>query len=56
LRFAAKAAAKLRHHHVDNIHLLLGILRNEACVAARILRDHGVENEALEKIIEKHIG
>ena len=55
LRFAAKAAAKLRHHHVDNIHLLLGILRQEGCLAARILRDHGVQNDALKKIIEKHI-
>jgi ATP-dependent Clp protease ATP-binding subunit ClpC len=55
LRFAAKAAAKLGHQHVDNIHLLLGILRQEECLAARILLDHGVESEALERIIEKHI-
>jgi ATP-dependent Clp protease ATP-binding subunit ClpC len=55
LRFAAKAAAKLGHHHVDNIHLLLGLLRNQECLAARILQDQGVESEALEKIIDKHI-
>jgi protein-L-isoaspartate(D-aspartate) O-methyltransferase len=55
LRFAAKAAAELGHQHVDTVHLLLGILRKEECLAARILLDHGVESEALEKVIEKHI-
>jgi hypothetical protein len=43
LIFAAEEGELLRHKHVGTEHLLLGILREEKCLAARILLGRGVE-------------
>jgi hypothetical protein len=43
LNFAAEEAELLRHKHVGTEHLFLGILREEKCLAARILLGRGVE-------------
>ena len=54
LRFASASAKKLGHQNVDNVHLLLGILRKEGSVAARILRSYCVGSDTIEQIIENH--
>jgi len=43
LAYAAEEAERLDHKHVGTEHLLLGLLREEDCFAARMLRQRGVE-------------
>jgi ATP-dependent Clp protease ATP-binding subunit ClpC len=42
LAFAAEESERLRHRHIGTEHLLLGILREDKCVAAEILHDRGL--------------
>lgn len=42
LEHAAKEADQLSHKHIGTEHLLLGILREEKCFAAELLRDRGL--------------
>ncbi|MBZ5552075.1 MAG: hypothetical protein LAO21_05095 [Acidobacteriia bacterium] len=43
LMYAAEDAEALSHKEIDTAHLLLGLLREESCVASEVLRAHGVE-------------
>jgi len=52
LQYAANSAEKLGHRHVDTVHLLLGILREENCTAARILRGYCVESDIIEQRVQ----
>lgn len=45
--YAAEEATLLRSQHIRPEHLLLGILREEASAAARILREHGAQIERI---------
>ena len=47
LTFAAEEAGKLRHRHIGTEHLLLGILREEKCGAAVILKNRGARLQEL---------
>ena len=49
LKYAADSAEQLGHRHVDLVHLLLAILREERCRAAAILRERGVEASSLKE-------
>jgi len=42
LAYAAEEAEQLSHHHIGTEHLLLGLLREEKCFAAKVLHDHDV--------------
>jgi hypothetical protein len=42
LQFAAEEADRLTHSYIGTEHLLLGILREERCLAARILMEKGL--------------
>src|SRR5579864_6989350 len=42
LAYAAEEAERLNHRHIGTEHLLLGILREEKCVAAEILHERGL--------------
>src|SRR5688572_28918261 len=42
LAFAAEEAERLSHKHIGTEHLLLGLLREEKCFAAEILRERGL--------------
>lgn len=42
LSYAAEEAERLSHKHIGTEHLFLGLLREEKCLAATILRDRGV--------------
>jgi hypothetical protein len=45
LAYAAEEAERLSHQHIGTEHLLLGILREESCLSARLLRERGVTIE-----------
>ena len=47
LAFAAGEAERLDHKHIGTEHLLLGLLREEKCFAAEILRERGVQLDAI---------
>ncbi|MCZ6753373.1 MAG: ATP-dependent Clp protease ATP-binding subunit [Acidobacteria bacterium] len=42
LAYAAEEAERLSHRHIGTEHLLLGLLREEKCFAAEILRERGL--------------
>jgi Clp amino terminal domain, pathogenicity island component/NTF2 fold immunity protein len=42
LAYAAEEAERLMHNHIGTEHLLLGMLREEKCVAAQILIERGL--------------
>ena len=49
LKYAVDSAEQLGHPHVDLVHLILAILREEKCMAAEILRERGVEASSLKQ-------
>src|SRR6202167_2614723 len=58
LQYASDSAEKLGHRQVDSVHLLLGILREQGCVAARILQKYCVAADVIElqskELLERH--
>ena len=51
LAFGAEEAFRLNHKHIGVEHLLLGILREKGCLAAKILRKQGLELEKARKLV-----
>ena len=51
LAYAAEEAARLNQKHIGIEHLLLGILREEKCRAAKILNNQGLKLEKARKLI-----
>jgi uncharacterized protein (TIGR02246 family) len=49
LNFAAQEAATLQSGSIETFHLLLGLLREENCLAARILAKHGAVLDAVRE-------
>jgi ATP-dependent Clp protease ATP-binding subunit ClpC len=49
LSSAAEEAERLSHKHIGTEHLLLGLLREEKCFAARILNEYGIYLSALRE-------
>ncbi len=49
LEYAAQEAEKLSHKFIGTEHLLLGILREEGCGAARVLSERGLKIDALRQ-------
>jgi ATP-dependent Clp protease ATP-binding subunit ClpC len=47
----AEEAVRLSHKHIGTEHLLLGILREEDCVATRVLRKHGFTLDRLRAAV-----
>jgi hypothetical protein len=45
LAYAAEETDRLSHKHLGTEHLLLGLLREENCLAATLLREHGLALE-----------
>ena len=46
LAYAAEEAERLSHKHIGTEHLLLGMLREKDCLAARLLNERGLQLEA----------
>lgn len=42
LAYGAEEAERLSHRHIGTEHLFLGVLREEKCLAAKVLRSHGI--------------
>ena len=49
LAYAAEEAQRLGHKHIGTEHLLLGLLREEKCFAADILREREVQLAAVRE-------
>ncbi|MDR3277576.1 MAG: ATP-dependent Clp protease ATP-binding subunit, partial [Oscillospiraceae bacterium] len=53
---AQAAAAELGHSYVGSEHLLLGLAREGGGVAAKTLRENGLEGKLILDLIEKYVG
>ena len=51
MAYAAEEAEKLSHDHIGTEHLFLGLLREEGCFAARLLKERGVTLERTRSIL-----
>ena len=49
LAFAADEAHRMKHQQIGNEHVLVGLLREEKCLAAELLRARGVDLEEARK-------
>jgi len=49
LAYAAEETERLNHRHTGTGHLLLGILREEKCMAAEILQQYGIRVSAVRE-------
>lgn len=56
LDLAQAAAAELGHGYVGSEHILLGLSREGGGVAAKVLREFGLESRLIFDLIEKNIG
>jgi hypothetical protein len=54
LAYAAEEAERLNSSQIGTEHLLLGILREEKCVAAQVLHDRGLKLEAIRDDLVRH--
>lgn len=55
LVFAAEEAERLNHKLIDSSHLVLGLLREENSVAAKLLRKYGMELEQFRGIVRQSL-
>lgn len=53
LAYAAEEADQLSHPQINTGHLVLGLLREEHCFAAEILREHGVRTSTFREEIAR---
>jgi ATP-dependent Clp protease ATP-binding subunit ClpC len=49
LAYGAEEAERLNHKHLRTDHILLGVLREEKCFAAHLLREQGVTLEVVRE-------
>jgi ATP-dependent Clp protease ATP-binding subunit ClpA len=49
MTFAAEEAREMKHQQIGNEHLLVGLLREEKCLAAELLRARGIDLEEARK-------
>jgi Clp amino terminal domain, pathogenicity island component/NTF2 fold immunity protein len=54
LAYAAEEAERLNHRHIGTEHMLLGILREEKCVAAEILQQVGLRLNAIREELARY--
>jgi ATP-dependent Clp protease ATP-binding subunit ClpC len=55
LAYAAEEADQLKHRHIGTEHLLLGILREEKCVAAEVLMGRGLKLDAIREELARNV-
>ena len=53
LAYSADEAERLRHRHIGTEHLLLGILREDKCLAAEILHERGLKLNVIREELGK---
>lgn len=49
LAYSAEEAERLNHRHIGTEHILLGILREENCLAANILHERGLQVQVIRE-------
>lgn len=54
LAYAAEEAERLGHRHIGTEHLFLGVLREEECLGAKVLRTHGINVQGERLRIARH--
>src|SRR5215471_2032431 len=54
LAYAAEEAERLNHRYIGVEHLLLGVLREEKCVAAQVLSRHGLKLDLMRHNLAKN--
>jgi Clp amino terminal domain, pathogenicity island component len=55
LEFATEEADALQHKMIDTPHLVLGLLRVEGCLAATLLRKHGLEYDSYRTSVQEAV-
>lgn len=53
LAYAAEEAERLHHEHIGTAHLLLGLLREEKCFAAQLLRERGLTLDSVREQVRR---
>jgi hypothetical protein len=53
LAYGAEESERLNHKHIGTDHLLLGLLREEECFAAQLLRERGLILEAVRQQVQQ---
>jgi uncharacterized protein (TIGR02246 family) len=53
LKYAVDSADQLEHTRVETVHLVLGILREEQCLAAKVLRGRGLQPSDVENVVTR---
>lgn len=56
LNLAYSAAAELGHSYIGSEHILLGLSREGGGIAAKVLREAGLDSAFIQELIEKTIG
>ncbi|HJX09128.1 MAG TPA: ATP-dependent Clp protease ATP-binding subunit, partial [Candidatus Binatia bacterium] len=56
LTYAQEEATRLNHNYIGTEHLLLGLIREEEGLAAKVLRDLGVEQARVRQVVEDIVG
>ena len=56
LTFAQEEATRLNHNYIGTEHVLLGLIREEEGLAAKVLRDLGVDQARVRQVVEDIVG
>jgi len=56
IQFSANAAEELKHNYIGTEHILLGLLREEEGIARKVLNQHKVTADKVEKLVSQLIG
>ncbi len=56
LAYAVEESERMNKPRVGPEHLLLGLLREENCLAARLMREHGADLERVRKLLSEDFG
>lgn len=56
LTFAQEEAVRLNHNYIGTEHLLLGLIREDEGLAAKVLRDLGIEQARVRQVVEEIVG
>ncbi len=56
LTYAQEEAARLNHNYIGTEHVLLGLIREEEGLAAKVLRDLGVDQARVRQVVEDIVG
>ncbi len=56
LTYAQEEAVRLNHNYIGTEHLLLGLIREEEGMAAKVLRDLGIDQNRVRQVVEDIVG